>query len=86
MVELIKAFMTQDEEGQGLFEYALILVRGPIVEFAALGHIGGRVTGLRRNFRRPWVGRVCWIRGPIPGRWADPLMFSVVVASSIDPR
>lgn len=46
MVQYLMAYVNahRSEEGQGLVEYALILVLVSIVAFAALGLIGGQVN------------------------------------------
>ena len=47
MVELIKAFMTRDEtEGQGLVEYALILVLISIAAIAMMTLLGDEVAAV----------------------------------------
>jgi len=45
MLELISRFV-KDEEGQGLAEYALILVLIAVVVIIALEALGGKITGI----------------------------------------
>jgi len=48
MLELIKGFF-RNEEGQGLAEYALILVLIAVVVIAALTALGGGIRGVFEN-------------------------------------
>ena len=45
MLELIKGFF-RNEEGQGLAEYALILVLIAVVVIVALTELGGKIEGV----------------------------------------
>jgi pilus assembly protein Flp/PilA len=44
-VEMIRALMTREDEGQGLVEYALIIALVSITAVVALGALSGGITG-----------------------------------------
>ena len=46
LVNALIARMSQDEEGQGLAEYALILALIAIVAIVALIFLGGQISGI----------------------------------------
>ena len=46
---LITSFLTRDEEGQGLAEYALILALIAIVAIVALIFLGGQVSTILKT-------------------------------------
>ena len=46
LITLVASHMSDDEEGQGLAEYALILALIAIVAIIALIFLGGQVSGI----------------------------------------
>jgi pilus assembly protein Flp/PilA len=49
LIQSILALFSQDEEGQGLAEYALILALIAIVAILALIFLGGQISGILSN-------------------------------------
>jgi pilus assembly protein Flp/PilA len=49
LISTIIASLRQDEEGQGLAEYALILALIAIVAIVALLFLGGQISGILSN-------------------------------------
>ncbi len=49
LIQSLLALFSQDEEGQGLAEYALILALIAIVAILALIFLGGQISGILSN-------------------------------------